>query len=85
MTFPYDNIHQSLLPTVQYNNMKTTMTNRTVFLPRTTSSPNTTTLQEHSGEKQERNTEVGRMSTTFELECNQLKDTTPISMELHQH
>ena len=49
-----------------------------------TSLLNTTTLQEHSGEKQARNTLVRRMSTTFKLKCNQIKDTTPITMASHQ-
>ena len=49
-----------------------------------TSLPNTTTLQEHHGEKQERNTEARRMNTTFETKSTQIKVTIPITMALHE-
>ena len=60
------------------------MTNRTVHLLRTTPSPNTTTLQEHSREKQARKTEVRRTIMMFKTEHNQIKHTTPITVVLHQ-
>ena len=44
-----------------------------------TSSPNTTILQEHCGEKQQRNTKVRRMNVN-----TQIKVTTPITVALHE-